>query len=513
MTDSNIFSTLERATLRKSLARTQILRKNKASGWSRSQPNFSNKFLLYCLPICDEKGSVSEQPKILVVDDEESMCHFMEIMLNKEGYQVETAGSGPEAISSIEKSPPDLVIADMMMPEMTGLELLTKAKARHAALPFIMMTAFASVDSAVEALKKGAEDYITKPFKIDEIKHVIKKAFEKEQMRSENAELRNLLEGRVSLDDFLGDSDVVSELKELVRQIAQSDSTVLILGESGTGKDLIAQAIHTHSRRAEEAFVAINCGAIPELLLESELFGHVKGSFTGAISDKDGQLKMADGGVLFLDEIGNLSSPLQVKLLRALETQEFTPVGAVKPVKVDVRLIAATNADLEAEVKANRFRADLFYRLNVLPVALPSLAERRGDILLLAGHFLRRVAAKHDAVAKSLSDEAERLIVAYDWPGNVRELENTITRACLLSKKPVITPKDFPKQVSQAATGEVVSAEPSANPTLESIEKAYVFWVLEQTAWKKSKAAKLLGIDASTLYRKIDRYGLKKSSS
>jgi DNA-binding NtrC family response regulator len=456
---------------------------------------------------------VSKQPRILVVDDEESMCNFMEIMLNKEGYQVETANSGEAAIRSIKKTTPDLVIADMMMPEMSGLELLTNARQIRGEIPFIMMTAFASVDSAVEALKKGAEDYITKPFKVGEIKHAIKKLFDNQKIRSENAELKSKLDGKTTLDDFIGNSQVVVELKELVRQLAASDSTTLILGESGTGKDLIARAIHTHSRRSDQPFVAINCGAIPELLLESELFGHVKGSFTGAIADKDGQFKVADGGVLFLDEIGNLTPALQVKLLRVLESQEFTPVGATRPIKVNVRLIAATNADLEAEVKANRFRADLYYRLNVLPVTLPPLSQRKEDIPLLANFFLRRVASKHSTEPQQLSDEAEKLIISYHWPGNVRELENTITRACLLSKKPVIEPEDFPRQLRESLPAEVVSEQEPENPTLESIERAYIYWVLQQTSWKKSKAAKLLGIDVSTLYRKISRYGLKKEEN
>ncbi len=453
---------------------------------------------------------MSEHPKILVVDDEESMCNFMEIMLKKEGYRVETVNSGAEAVSLIDQEPPDLVITDIMMPEMSGIELLTQAKKQHQELHFIVMTAFASVDSAVEALKQGADDYVTKPFKVDEIKHVIKKIFANKEIRCENAKLRDQLEQRITLDDFIGNSKEIIELKELVKQIATSDSTVLILGESGTGKDLIARAIHSHSQRRDKPFVPINCGAIPDQLLESELFGHVKGSFTGAIKDKEGQFKIADEGILFLDEIGNLPLALQVKLLRVLETQEFTPVGATKPVRVDIRLIAATNANLEEEVKANRFRPDLFYRLNVLPINIPSLRERREDIPLLANYFLETIAAKHLTEPKTLSGEAQQLIASYSWPGNARELENTITRAFLLSKQSVIMPKDFPNQVRGAGPAEMVAAGQPANPTLVSIEKAYIYWVLQQTNWKKSKAAKLLGIDSSTLYRKIQRYGLKQ---
>jgi len=448
----------------------------------------------------------------MVVDDEESMCNFMEIMLKKEGYTVSTAQSGREAMERMDSEHPDLVISDIMMPEMSGIELLTEAKKRRDDLHFIVMTAYASVDSAVEALKKGADDYITKPFKIDEIKQVIKTLLQGSSVPLVGKTAKGKRADRFTLDRFIGKSEIIVKLKELVLQIAESDSIALILGESGTGKDLIARAIHAHSRRRDMPFVAINCAAIPEQLLESELFGHKKGSFTGAIKDKEGLFHVADGGVLFLDEIGNLTTGLQVKLLRVLETQEFTPVGSTIPLKVDVRLIAATNSDLEEDVKANRFRADLFYRLKVLPIFLPPLSQRREDIPLLAEHFLNRLAAKHNAVAKKLSSEAERLIIAAAWPGNVRELENTITRAFLLSKTETIKPEDFPDKFAKEEVSEELAPEQPnpANPTLESIEKAYIFWVLNQTGWQKAKAAKLLGIDASTLYRKIERYGLKR---
>ncbi len=461
-------------------------------------------------PKAAAKESV-KTPRILVVDDEESMCNFMEIMLKKEGYSVSTAQSGEEAFERINAQPPDLVITDIMMPEMSGIELLTESKKQHRDLHFVVMTAFASVDSAVDALKRGADDYITKPFKVDEIKHVIKNILENAEIRRENKILKDKLSGRSSLDNFIGETECVVKLKELVAQIAASDSTVLILGESGTGKDLIARAVHTHSDRAEQPFVAINCGAIPELLLESELFGHKKGSFTGAIKDKEGMFQVADGGVLFLDEIGNLTPALQVKLLRVLESNEFTPVGSTTPVKVDVRLVAATNANLEEDVRANRFRADLFYRLNVLPINLPSLAERREDIPLLADHFLSQMAARHDGARKQLSDAALKLICEAEWPGNVRELENTLTRAYLLSKGDTIQPGDFPAKLQKSASTSPEPEVTGGNPTLESIEKAYIYWILNQTNWQKTKAAKLLGIDASTLYRKIDRYGLKKA--
>ena len=449
-------------------------------------------------------------PRIMVVDDEESMCNFMEIMLKKEGYAVSTAQSGREAINRIDTERPDLVISDIMMPEMSGIELLTEAKKKREDLHFIVMTAYASVDSAVEALKKGADDYITKPFRIDEIKQVIKTLLQETEMPGDGKKAKGKPTDRFTLENFVGNSEVVVRMKELVLQIAASDSTALILGESGTGKDLIARAIHAHSSRQDKPFVAINCGAIPEQLLESELFGHKKGSFTGAVKDKEGLFQIADGGVLFLDEIGNLTTGLQVKLLRVLETQELTPVGSTIPTRVDVRLIAATNADLEEDVKANRFRADLFYRLNVLPIRLPTLSQRREDIPLLADYFLNKLAVKHNTIPKKLSPEAEHLIVAAEWPGNVRELENTITRALLLSKTGTIVPADFPDKLTVAKEPTEIAAAGPLNPTLESIEKAYIYWVLNQNDWQKSKAAKLLGIDASTLYRKIEKYGLKR---
>jgi transcriptional regulator with PAS, ATPase and Fis domain len=289
-------------------------------------------------------------------------------------------------------------------------------------------------------------------------------------------------------------------MKEVAQMVTQSDSTVLIRGESGTGKDLIAKAIHYHSNRVGKPFITINCAALPETLLESELFGHIKGSFTGAIKDKDGLFKVADKGTFFLDEVGNTSLSIQVKLLRVLEEKVITPVGSTNPITVDVRLIAATNANLELEVEANRFRPDLFYRLNVLPIQIPALRDRREDIELLVNHFLKIYTQKMKLSPKKISPEALKLLVSYDWPGNVRELENTVERTLLLSKSAVLAPADFPDSIKQRTmSNEVVTDGDAVTPTLESIEKAYIFWTLNQTNWQKSKAAKVLGIDPSTL--------------
>ncbi|MBU1320075.1 MAG: sigma-54 dependent transcriptional regulator [candidate division Zixibacteria bacterium] len=451
-----------------------------------------------------------DKTRVLVVDDEESMRNFMEIMLFKEGYEVECASSGEEAIAKIRKAAPNVIIADLMMPEMTGLELLSKVKRMDEDIPFIVMTAFASVDSAIEAMKSGAYDYITKPFKIDEVKLALSKLSKEALISEENKDLKTRLSTEFSFDNFIGQNPRVLKMKEMALTVANSDSTVLVRGESGTGKDLIAKAMHYHSNRAGKPFITINCAALPETLLESELFGHVKGSFTGAFKDKDGLFKVADTGTFFLDEIGTTSHSIQAKLLRALEEKIITPVGSTTPIKVDVRLIAATNADLETEVEANRFRADLFYRLNVLPIYIPSLRERREDIELLVNHFVRIYSEKMKLPIRKVSGEALSALVAYDWPGNVRELENSVERALLLSKSDEIVIVDFPKNITEQVPKTAIDPRDKATtPTLESIEKAYIFWTLNQTGWQKSRAAKILGIDPSTLYRKIDRYDLR----
>ncbi len=448
--------------------------------------------------------------RILVVDDEESMGKFMQIMLQKEGYEVTPALSGSEALKHLKQQEYDLVIADLMMPEMNGLKLLSEVKQYDSEIDFIVMTAFASVDTAIEAMKKGALDYVTKPFKVDEIKLAISRSFERKELKAENLELKRRVKQEFSLDSFVGNSSEIVKIKQTVEKIALTDSTVLLLGESGTGKELIARAIHSHSNRAGHLFVSINCAALPENLLESELFGHAKGSFTGAVKDKEGLFKVADGGTFFLDEIGETSQAIQVKLLRVLEQKEITPVGETKPVNVDVRLVAATNQDLEQRVKTGQFRPDLFYRLYVLPVSIPPLRQRKEDIPLLCRHFLHKHCQRLETKDKTLSPEALQFLVSYSWPGNVRELENILERAIILSSGSKITPQDLPPQVLQAEAPSLVQAETHTHPTLEELEKAYIFWVLNQNQWNKSRAAQVLGIDISTLYRKIEKYGLKE---
>jgi DNA-binding NtrC family response regulator len=444
--------------------------------------------------------------RVYIVDDEESMCNFMAIMLRKEGYEVAVSQDAREAVDPICAGDYDLVIADVMMPGMSGLELLTEVKRHKPDQEFIVMTAFASVESAINAMKKGAGDYITKPFKIDEIKLVIDRAISHHRILDENYQLKKQLALTHDLDSFIGASESVVKLKELIKQVARVDSTILIRGESGTGKDLLCRAIHALSQRCDGPFVGINCAAIPETLLESELFGHGKGAFTGAIRDKEGLLKVADGGTFFLDEIGNTSLGIQVKLLRVLEEKKITPVGETKPIPVDVRLICATNANLEDEVTAGRFRSDLFYRLNVIPITIPPLRERVEDIPLLVDSFVDKFCARHNLPRKEIQPEVYNVLSAYGWPGNVRELENTIERAVLLSKGYMLTPASFPETIVTGKGDGLVNAVNHKTPTLESIEQAYIHWVLEQTGGNKTKAARMLGIDASTLYRKLDKY-------
>lgn len=446
---------------------------------------------------------------IMVIDDEESMCKFMQIMLQKEGYDVITSQSSYQALNLLKQKNYDLVIADLTMPELNGLELLSRVKSLDPDANFIVMTAYASVDTAIEALKKGAYDYLTKPFKVDEIRIAVKKALEQKRITRENISLKKQLKREFGFDNFIGTSPQVLEMKKMAQRVAQSDSTVLIQGESGTGKELVAKAIHYCSARTDKPFVSINCAAIPETLLESELFGHLKGAFTGAIKEKEGLLKTADGGTFFLDEIATTSQAIQVKLLRVLEEKEMIPVGGTKPVELDVRLITATNADLEQEVKMGRFRPDLFYRLNVFLITIPPLRERKDDIELLVFHFIKKYCERLKSKEKKISEEAMRRLISYAWPGNVRELENAMERAALLARSNEITQNELPEKIMENELPKLVEQPKLENPTLEEIEKAYIYWVLKNAGWHKSKASQILGIDSSTLYRKIEKYELK----
>lgn len=457
--------------------------------------------------------------RILVIDDETSMGEFMKIMLGKEGYSVSFETSAQHALQNFSESQSDpkkrydLMITDLMMPEMSGLDLLTKAQKIDPDIDVIVMTAFGSIDTAVEALKKGAHDYITKPFKVEEIKIAIKKAVENKKIKKENISLKETIKS--GFDSFIGNSPSIVKIKKHAAKAASSDVTVLITGESGTGKEVLARAIHAESRRADGPFLSINSAALPETLLESELFGHVKGSFTGAVKDKTGLFTAAAAGTFFLDEIGETSPAIQAKLLRVLEDREVTPVGATKAFPVDVRLIAATNASLEEMVDQGSFRSDLFYRLNVFSLHIPPLKERIEDIEILSTHFIKRHCARMKIDELSLSAEAMEVLKSYSWPGNIRQLENMLERTLMLTKGSVIEIEDLPEEILKAIESKPdliqnITRKVSVSPDLETMEKAYIHYVLHQTNWNKSKAAKILGIDLSTLYRKMDRYSIPK---
>ena len=449
--------------------------------------------------------------RILVVDDEKSMCQFLSIMLRKEGYQITTVSSGKKAVDAIKEQRFDVVLTDIRMSGMDGIEVLKEIKQLDATIPVIIMTAYASQKTAIEAVNQGAFHYLIKHAKNDEIKMVVRNALDMKRVRQENQLLKKQLRKTSDLKTIIGKSEEMQSIYNLVDKVAETDSTILIYGESGTGKELIARAIHCRSRRANGPFVSINCGALPESLLESELFGHVKGSFTGAIRDKEGLFKVAQGGTFFLDEVGETSPTIQVKLLRVLQEREVIPVGGTNPIKVDVRLVAATNADLEKHIKMDRFRPDLYYRLNVIPVQLPPLRKRRDDIPLLVNHFLLKFnESLTPEKQKGITKDSMEMLIGYDWPGNVRELENVVERAVILEDSKNITVQSLPDKFLHREPSSQRLITDKAQVTLEELEREYLIQVLNDTNWQKKKASSILGINASTLYRKIQRYGLEK---
>ncbi len=442
--------------------------------------------------------------RILVVDDEQSMTEFLSILLSKEGYRVLTANTGSEALQKARELPLDLVITDIKMPGMDGIMVLEGVKRIDDTVPVIIMTAFASRQSAIDAVNKGAFHYIEKNANNDEIKAAVRSALKVRRVQSENTFLKRQLKKNHDSKTIIGKSEEMAQVFSLVDRVAATDSTILICGESGTGKELIAREIHYRSHRSGGQFVSINCGALPQDLLESNLFGHIKGSFTGAIRDQEGLMKVAEGGSFFLDEVGEMSQATQVKLLRALQEREIIPVGGTKPLKIDVRLIAATNADLEQEIAAGNFRTDLFYRLNVIQVRLPALRERRDDIPLLVDHFLQKYAGGGEI--KTCAPEAMELLVKYDWPGNVRELENVIERGVILDEQGCISPAELPPKIRTGVTRRGVLMIDSPTMTLEELEREYILKVLNHTGGHKRRASETLGINASTLYRKLQEY-------
>lgn len=450
--------------------------------------------------------------KILVVDDESGILKTLEILFRRENYDVSVALGGREGLEALEKVRPDVVVSDIRMPGATGLDILARARKVDPEMMVILMTAQASLQSAVQAVNEGAYHYLQKPFGNDELLAICRRAVEARFLKAENKELKREIRKRSKGQGVqpIGQSTCFRDVLELAKTAAPTDSTILISGESGTGKEVIARYIHERSDRSEGLFASINCGALPETLLDSELFGHVKGSFTGADRDKEGHLVAASGGTFFLDEIGELAPQTQVKLLRALQEREVIPVGSTEAVPVDVRIVAATNRDLEEQIRKGEFRSDLFYRLNVIALGLPPLRERKDDILLLARFFLERMAREGEE-PRILSKEVEEALLAYDWPGNVRELENALERAAVLSSGKTIEVDALPNRVRERPTPALVDEFEARNPTMEVIERAYIDWVLRAEGGNKSRAAEALGIDPSTLYRKINRYGLGDS--
>jgi two-component system response regulator AtoC len=455
----------------------------------------------------------NDRKRVLIVDDESGMRHMLSVLLEREGYDIETAENGKDGLSKIRAEDYDLVLCDIRMPEMDGLSFLERARSVSKNIPVIMMSAFGNVDTAIEAMKKGAYDYVSKPFKADEILLRLQRLTAQESLAHENENLKRVLHQQTSFNNIVARSPKMFEIFDTIRKIAEYKTTVLITGESGSGKELIAQAIHFNSPRANKPFVAINCSAIPETLLESELFGYMKGAFTGANKDKKGLFEEASGGTLFLDEVGDLPVPLQVKLLRAIQEEEIRRVGSSSTIKVDVRLITATLKNLGEEIKKGTFREDLYYRLNVLPIHLPPLRDRKEDIPLLAEHFIKRFNAEMSKSVESLSPECIQALGDYSWPGNVRELENTIERALVLESSKILNYDSLPDVIRNQELNPALKAaanELSIKKMMAIMEQELIKKALEKTNGNRTWAAKLLEISHRALLYKIKRYGLER---
>ena len=455
--------------------------------------------------------------KILVVDDEQGLREVLSIMLKRAGYAVTSVSDGEEAIEQLQKEIFDLVITDLRMPKVDGMEVLRAVKSASPETVVLIITAFATADSAVEAMKQGAYDYLTKPFQVDEVQLIIRNALEKRRLTTENILLKREMASQSSFAQLVGQSDAMQKVFDVVKKVADSKSNVLICGESGTGKELVARAIHYNSVRSTSPFVAVNCSAVPETLLESELFGHIKGSFTGAISNKAGLFEVANGGTIFLDEIGDTTPTIQVKLLRVIQEREFRRVGGTQDIKVDVRIVAATNKDLEKAVADGSFREDLYYRLDVIPIRLPPLRLRSGDIPLLVSHFLTRFSKESGKPMPVLSPEAMQVLLGHEWRGNVRELENLIERVVAFSTGGPVTETEMRgwlhRTVSPQQQGGIPTDLPEDGLDLEGmingIEKDLLLKALERTKWVKKKAARLLRLNTRSFRYRLEKYAIK----
>ncbi len=451
---------------------------------------------------------MTSHERILVVDDEEQMRDLLAKVLERKGYQVSVCGDGTEALALLEREPADLVITDVRMPGLNGMEALRAIKELNPEIVVLIMTAFGSIDQAVQAVKEGAYDYINKPFKIDEILLTIEKALEERHLRHEVSTLRQELRTRYHFENLVGKSRAMQEVFGLIEQVAGSRSTVMVYGKSGTGKELVAKAIHYNSPRSSKAFVAVNCAAIPAELLESELFGHERGAFTGAIATKVGKFELATGGTLFLDEIGHMRLDLQAKILRALQEREIERVGGTRTIKIDVRVLAATNRDLKKAIEEGTFREDLYYRLNVVPITLPPLRQRREDIPLLVEHFIAKYNREFTRKVKGFSAGATAALYQYDWPGNVRELENVIERAVALAQSETISLRELPLEISILG-GDVIEDIQKAGLSLREarshFERQYILNILDRVQWNQTEAARVLGLHRNTLAWKLQR--------
>jgi len=445
---------------------------------------------------------------VLIVDDEEDILNILKFILTKEGYQVDTALDGKQALQLFKKGSYDIVLTDLRMPEMDGIELLERIKEIRPETEVLIMTAYASIESAVLAMKKGAADYIVKPFLNEDVKMRIARVAEHIKLKRDVEVLKQQISQKLETTYFLGTSPQVQKLLSLIEQIAPTKSNVLILGESGTGKSLIAELIHKNSPRRDGPFISINCAAIPETLLEAELFGYKKGAFTGAVSDKKGLIELANGGTLFLDEIGDLPLGLQAKLLKFLETYEFIPLGDIHKKHVDIRLISATNKNLEKLIKEGKFREDLYYRLSVIELRIPPLRERKEDIPVLVYYFIEQVSKHYNKTVKGITNEALPCLLNYDWPGNVRELKNVIERAVILARDEYIRPQDLPEKIFKTSPSLELGVGKSLKEALEEYEKLIILNTLKFCNYDKEKSAEVLGIDLATLYRKLKKFGI-----
>ncbi|MEO7503144.1 MAG: sigma-54 dependent transcriptional regulator [Gemmatimonadaceae bacterium] len=453
--------------------------------------------------------SMESRPTVLIIDDESGIVDTLRILLKNEGFAAHVAFGGRQGLEQIAALKPNVVLCDIRMPAVGGLDVLAAAREQDPDIPVILMTAQASLQSAIQAVNQGAFHYIQKPFRNDELVAIVRRAVDHRKLKVENRVLKQEIKRRDKVGKPIGTNRAWLDLLHVAETVAQTDSTVLLQGESGTGKGIVARYVHELSQRSTKAFVSINCGALPESLLESELFGHLKGSFTGAVKDKSGLFAAAESGTFFLDEIGETTPATQVKLLRVLQHREVIPVGATEPIPIDTRIIAATNRDLDQEIVRGNFRSDLFYRLNVIAIDIPPLRERREDIPILAEAFLQQIAIARGEEAKTLSEEAAAQLQSYNWPGNVRELENAVERAVILATNGEIGAASLPDRIRMKKAEPFVTERITRNPSLDAIERAYIMWVLGSEGGNKSKAAETLGIDPSTLYRKLTRFGVE----